>query len=208
MSRSCDTFVRFPSRIVADASRAGPVWAARRCGLSRGKRPHTGPPLTRKLNTDLIAEHYDDLLRVAGSLEFGHANASLAGRLLGVRAAERAGHGAEGVRALRPRRYHGGVGRCRVAERPLEVLTAEGLPRCIAVPPGLRHAAAGSVTPAINWAKALPDTPKPRACGRSPWSASSTARCSRRIPPASASSPRVFRPPTRIQLSGVVDNTR
>ena len=24
--------------------------------------PHTGPLLTRKLNTDLIAEHYDDLL--------------------------------------------------------------------------------------------------------------------------------------------------
>lgn len=26
--------------------------------------PHTGPLLTRKLNTDLIAEHYDDLLRL------------------------------------------------------------------------------------------------------------------------------------------------
>jgi TnpA family transposase len=39
--------------------------------------PNTGPLLTRKLNTDLIAEHYDDLLRVAGSLKFGHATASL-----------------------------------------------------------------------------------------------------------------------------------
>ncbi|MGH3857988.1 Tn3 family transposase, partial [Actinokineospora sp.] len=39
--------------------------------------PHVGPLLTRKLNTDLIAEHYDDLLRVAGSLKFGHATASL-----------------------------------------------------------------------------------------------------------------------------------
>lgn len=39
--------------------------------------PHTGPLLTRKLNTDLIAEHYDDLVRVAGSLQFGHATASL-----------------------------------------------------------------------------------------------------------------------------------
>ncbi|WP_329430295.1 Tn3 family transposase [Streptosporangium sp. NBC_01495] len=39
--------------------------------------PHTGPLLTRKLNTDLIAEHYDDLLRLAGSLKFGHATASL-----------------------------------------------------------------------------------------------------------------------------------
>ncbi|MBN9739351.1 Tn3 family transposase [Pseudonocardia sp. P1] len=37
----------------------------------------TGPLLTRKLNTDLIAEHYDDLLRLAGSLKFGHATASL-----------------------------------------------------------------------------------------------------------------------------------
>ncbi|WP_207756981.1 Tn3 family transposase [Nonomuraea cypriaca] len=39
--------------------------------------PHTGLLLTRKLNTDLIAEHYDDLLRLAGSLKFGHATASL-----------------------------------------------------------------------------------------------------------------------------------
>ena len=30
--------------------------------------PHTGPLLTRKLNTELIAEHYDDVLRLAGSL--------------------------------------------------------------------------------------------------------------------------------------------
>ncbi|GAA5100173.1 hypothetical protein GCM10023319_63850 [Nocardia iowensis] len=36
-----------------------------------------GPLLTRKLNLDLIAEHYDDLLRLAGSLKFGHATASL-----------------------------------------------------------------------------------------------------------------------------------
>jgi TnpA family transposase len=39
--------------------------------------PHTGPPLTRELNTDLIAEHYDGLLRLAGSLKFEHATASL-----------------------------------------------------------------------------------------------------------------------------------
>ncbi|OKI28588.1 hypothetical protein A6A25_30705 [Saccharothrix sp. CB00851] len=44
--------------------------------------PRTGPLLTRRLNTDLIAEHYDDLLRVAGSLQFGHATASpLVGKL-------------------------------------------------------------------------------------------------------------------------------
>jgi hypothetical protein len=39
--------------------------------------PCTGPLLTRRLNTDLIAERYDDLLRMAGSLKFGHATASL-----------------------------------------------------------------------------------------------------------------------------------
>jgi TnpA family transposase len=39
--------------------------------------PYAGPLLTRKLNLDLIAEHYDDLLRLAGSLKFGHATASL-----------------------------------------------------------------------------------------------------------------------------------
>ena len=39
--------------------------------------PNAGPLLTRKLNTELIAEHYEDLLRLAGSLKFGHATASL-----------------------------------------------------------------------------------------------------------------------------------
>ncbi|MFI1461941.1 Tn3 family transposase [Nocardia carnea] len=39
--------------------------------------PRTGPLMTRKLNTELIAEHWDDLLRLAGSLKFGHATASL-----------------------------------------------------------------------------------------------------------------------------------
>jgi len=39
--------------------------------------PHTGPLLTRKLNNDLIAEHYDDMLRLAASPKFGHATASL-----------------------------------------------------------------------------------------------------------------------------------
>lgn len=39
--------------------------------------PHAGPLLTRKLNLDLISAHWDDLLRLAGSLKFGHATASL-----------------------------------------------------------------------------------------------------------------------------------
>ena len=39
--------------------------------------PLAGPLLTRRANVDLIAEHWDDLLRLAGSLKFGHATASL-----------------------------------------------------------------------------------------------------------------------------------
>ncbi len=39
--------------------------------------PHTGSLMTRKANLDLIDEHWDDLLRLAGSLKFGHATASL-----------------------------------------------------------------------------------------------------------------------------------
>lgn len=39
--------------------------------------PHAGPLLTRRANLDLIAAHWDDLLRLAGSLKFGHATASL-----------------------------------------------------------------------------------------------------------------------------------
>ena len=39
--------------------------------------PLVGPLLTRRLNIELVADHYDDLLRLAGSLKFGHASASL-----------------------------------------------------------------------------------------------------------------------------------
>lgn len=39
--------------------------------------PLAGPLLTRRANTELIAAHWDDLLRLAGSLKFGHATASL-----------------------------------------------------------------------------------------------------------------------------------
>ncbi|WP_369028009.1 Tn3 family transposase, partial [Nocardia farcinica] len=39
--------------------------------------PHAGPLMTRRANLELIAEHWDDLLRLAGSLKFGHATASL-----------------------------------------------------------------------------------------------------------------------------------
>lgn len=39
--------------------------------------PTAGPPLTRKANLDLVAAHWDDLLRSAGSLKYGQATASL-----------------------------------------------------------------------------------------------------------------------------------
>lgn len=39
--------------------------------------PHAGPLLTRRLNTALVAERWDDLLRVAASVKYGHATASL-----------------------------------------------------------------------------------------------------------------------------------
>jgi TnpA family transposase len=39
--------------------------------------PLAGPLSTRRANLDLVAGHWDDLLRLAGSLKFGHATASL-----------------------------------------------------------------------------------------------------------------------------------
>ncbi len=39
--------------------------------------PHAGPLLTRRLQTELIESQWDQLLRLAGSLKFGHASASL-----------------------------------------------------------------------------------------------------------------------------------
>lgn len=39
--------------------------------------PVAGPLLTQKINTRLIEENWDDLLRLAGSIKFGHATASL-----------------------------------------------------------------------------------------------------------------------------------
>lgn len=39
--------------------------------------PKVGPLLTKKSNLDLVAAHWDDLLRLAGSLKYGHATASL-----------------------------------------------------------------------------------------------------------------------------------
>nr|WP_243715358.1 Tn3 family transposase [Micromonospora sp. KC207] len=42
-----------------------------------GRYPHAGPLLSARLNTDLIIDCWPDLLRMAGSLKFGEATASL-----------------------------------------------------------------------------------------------------------------------------------
>jgi TnpA family transposase len=61
--------------------------------------PLAGPLLTRRANLDPLAGHWDDLLRLAGSLKFGHATGLAAGRqALGVQPAEHARGGAQGVR--------------------------------------------------------------------------------------------------------------
>lgn len=61
--------------------------------------PLAGPLLTRRCNLDLIAGHWDDLLRLAGSLKFGHATRVAAARqALSIQPAERPGCGAQGVR--------------------------------------------------------------------------------------------------------------
>lgn len=39
--------------------------------------PRVGPLLTRRINTALIAEHWDEMLRLAASLKYGHVTASL-----------------------------------------------------------------------------------------------------------------------------------
>lgn len=39
--------------------------------------PTAGPLLARRCNTELIAQHWDEMLRVAASLKYGHVTASL-----------------------------------------------------------------------------------------------------------------------------------
>lgn len=41
------------------------------------RHPHAGPLLTRRANRALVSRHWDDLLRLAASLKFGHATTSL-----------------------------------------------------------------------------------------------------------------------------------
>ena len=51
------------------ASAPGSTWWSR--------YPHAGPLLGQPIQTQLIAEHWNDLLRLVGSMKFGHATASL-----------------------------------------------------------------------------------------------------------------------------------
>jgi Domain of unknown function (DUF4158)/Tn3 transposase DDE domain len=61
--------------------------------------PTAGPLLTKKANLDLVADHWDDLLRLAGSLKYGPATASLiVAQAVRVLPAERTGRRVEGVR--------------------------------------------------------------------------------------------------------------
>ncbi|MGH3419052.1 MAG: Tn3 family transposase, partial [Streptosporangiaceae bacterium] len=43
----------------------------------RGRYPHAGTLLTQPIQTQLIADHWNDLLRLVGSMKFGHSTASL-----------------------------------------------------------------------------------------------------------------------------------
>ncbi|MGI8695603.1 MAG: Tn3 family transposase [Mycobacteriales bacterium] len=43
----------------------------------RSRYPHAGPLLTQPIQTQLIADHRNDLLRLVGSMKFGHTTASL-----------------------------------------------------------------------------------------------------------------------------------
>lgn len=46
-------------------------------GPTTGRSSPLGPLLTKKANLDLVAAHWDGLLRLAGSPKYGHATASL-----------------------------------------------------------------------------------------------------------------------------------
>lgn len=43
----------------------------------RARYPHAGPLLGQPIQTQLIAEHWNDMLRLVGSMKFGHTTASL-----------------------------------------------------------------------------------------------------------------------------------
>lgn len=46
-------------------------------GIILARFPHVGPLLTRRINWALIADNWDEMLRLAASLKYGHATASL-----------------------------------------------------------------------------------------------------------------------------------
>jgi hypothetical protein len=64
--------------------------------------PHAGPLLTTKANTALIAEHWDDLLRLGASLKYGRATASLVVGKLCASTRQNAFARPQGVRGTTP----------------------------------------------------------------------------------------------------------
>jgi TnpA family transposase len=87
--------------------------------------PHTGPLLTRRLDTHLIAEHWDDLLGLAGSLKFGHASASLIVGKLSRSARQQNALAAAVIAASRPPHRVSRVGQARSDRGTLSSLSQE-----------------------------------------------------------------------------------
>lgn len=85
---------RFPTKGKSITARAMSRYFARGQGISTythvsdqhstfdtkvivARYPHAGPLLTRRANTELIAAQWDDMLRVAASVKYGHTSAAL-----------------------------------------------------------------------------------------------------------------------------------
>jgi len=68
-------------------------------GEAASRWPQAGPLLTRRANRALIGDQWDDLLRLAASLKFGHATASLVVGKLSTSGPQNTQAGTEGVRA-------------------------------------------------------------------------------------------------------------
>ena len=67
------------------------------------RHPHAGPLLTRRINWALIAENWDEMLRLAGSLKYGHVTASLiVGKLSRADRQNRARRRAQGIWVASP----------------------------------------------------------------------------------------------------------
>ena len=66
------------------------------------RHPYAGPLLTRRANKALVSQHWDDLLRLAASLKFGHATAPLVAAKLSASGQQNTLVAVEGVRGAAP----------------------------------------------------------------------------------------------------------